>query len=383
MTTLDDAQTCLPAMLADLEQLVRCESPSEDLAAVARSAALVAEMGERYLGQPAETIVLEGRTHLRWELPGAGPRVLLVGHHDTVWPIGTLQTHPWMVEATPAGLTVRGPGCFDMKAGIVQLFHAISLLNERHSITVLITGDEEIGSPTSRGLIETEARAAAAALILEPSGEGGAFKTERKGIAQYQVAVRGLAAHAGLEPERGINASIELAAQVLRIADFGDPAVGTTVTPTAMSAGTTGNTVPAAAHLMVDVRAADVDELSRVDRLMNSLCSTVPGSVVTTTGGVNRPPLSRAMSAGLFTAANRISMEWDLGRLTECSVGGGSDGNFTAGVGTPTLDGLGAIGGGAHADHEHLLVDDLPTRTLLLVALINELRENVSNSGAQ
>lgn len=380
LTTLDEARLRLPAMLAELERLVRCESPSDDLAAIASSAALVAELGEQYLGQPAEIIVVEGRSHVRWTLPGAGPRVLLVGHHDTVWPVGTLKTHPWTVEDDPVGRIVRGPGCFDMKAGIVQLFHAVSLLAERHSITVLITGDEEIGSPTSRSLIEAEARRAAAALVLEPSGEGGALKTERKGIALYHVAVRGLAAHAGLEPERGVNASIELAAQVLRIAGFGDTAAGTTVTPTAMSAGTTGNTVPASGQLMVDVRAADVDELGRVDASMQSLCSSVPGSTVSTTGGVNRPPLSHAMSAELLSVANRLSTELGLGALSECSVGGGSDGNFTAGVATPTLDGLGAVGGGAHADHEHLLVDHLPARTLLLAALIDEIRDDVSNT---
>ncbi|MDQ2955850.1 MAG: M20 family metallopeptidase [Actinomycetota bacterium] len=361
-------------MLADLEQLVRCESPSHDLAAVASSAALVAELGARYLGQPAETIVLDGRSHLRWTFSGTGPRVLLVGHHDTVWPVGSLQTHPWRVEDGPTGRLVRGPGCFDMKAGLVQLFHAIALLADRHSITVLITGDEEIGSPTSRSLIEAEARLAGAALILEPSGDGGALKTERKGIALYQVAIRGLAAHAGLEPERGINASVELAAQVLHIAGLGDPAVGTTVTPTAMSAGTTSNTVPASGHLMVDVRGAEVEELHRVDASMHSLRQTVSGTEVSTTGGVNRPPLARSRSAALFGMASRLSAELGLGRLAECAVGGGSDGNFTAGVGTPTLDGLGAVGGGAHADHEHLLVDQLPSRTLLLVALLDELR---------
>jgi glutamate carboxypeptidase len=177
VTTMDQVQARLPRMLIDLERLVRCESPSSDLAAVATSAALVAELGAQYLGQQPETIVVQGRSHLRWRIPGSAPRALLVGHHDTVWPIGSLQTHPWQVEDGPHGRVVRGPGCFDMKAGLVQLFHAVDLLAAKHSITILITGDEEIGSPTSRELIEAEARTAGAALILEPSADGGALKT--------------------------------------------------------------------------------------------------------------------------------------------------------------------------------------------------------------
>lgn len=374
--TMDSVQARLPQMLVELEQLVCCESPSNDLAAVATSAALVAELGIRYLAQPPETIVLAGRTHLRWQLPGSGPRVLLIGHHDTVWPIGSLQTHPWRIEDGPDGRIVRGPGCFDMKAGLVQLFHAVDLLAERHSITVLITGDEELGSPSSRELIQAEARTASAALVLEPSGDGGALKTERKGISLYQLAIRGLAAHAGLEPERGINASVELAAQVLHIDGLGAQALGTTVTPTAMSAGTTSNTVPGAAQLMVDVRAVSQRELHRVDEAMRALEPSLPGAEIEVTGGINRPPLESSESADLFALAAKLSVTLGIGPLSECAVGGGSDGNFTAGVGTATLDGLGAVGGGAHADHEHLLVDHLPARTLLLAALIDQLRRN-------
>lgn len=370
---VEQVRSRLPLMLADLEQLVRCESPTDDLASVAASAELVARMGSTYLGREPESIVIEGRTHLRWRLPGSGPRILLIGHHDTVWPVGSLQTHPWSVEPGSSGPIVRGPGCFDMKCGIVQLFHAVDLMAVAPALTVLITGDEEIGSPTSRELIEAEARAADVAFVLEPAGDGGAFKTERKGISLYEVSVQGLAAHAGLEPERGINATVELAAQVLHIAALGRSELGTTVTPTTMTAGSTGNTVPAAGRLAVDVRAVTRTELERVDVALRGLSPHLEGAVVSISGGINRPPLEREKSGGLYDLAVELSTAAGQDRPAECAVGGGSDGNFTAGVGTPTLDGLGAVGGGAHADHEHLLVDHIPPRTALLVALIEHL----------
>jgi glutamate carboxypeptidase len=357
----------LPDLLDDLEELVTCESPSADLEAVAASADVVARIGEKRLGVAPERIVLDGRTHLRWRF---GPsKVLLLCHHDTVWPLGTLLTHPFSIRDG----VLRGPGCFDMKAGLVIALHAIAGLADRTGVTLLVTGDEEIGSPSSRALIEAEARGRVAALVLEASADGGALKTERKGVSLYRVRVHGLAAHAGLEPERGVNATVELAHQVLAVTGLADPALGTTVTPTVMSSGTTGNTVPAAGEFSVDVRARFADEQFRVDAAMHALLPVLPGARLEVLGKPNRPPLMASASAALFDHAAAVAARLGQPPLTHAAVGGGSDGNFTAGIGTPTLDGLGAVGGGAHADHEHVLVPELLGRTELVAELVTDL----------
>jgi glutamate carboxypeptidase len=362
----------LNEMLADLRALVECESPSADLAAVGRSAEVVARVGTARLGVAPERIVLDGRAHLRWRLGAAPSRVLLLGHHDTVWPIGSLADHPYTVEDG----VLRGPGCFDMKAGLVMAFHAAAGLD---GVTLLFTGDEELGSPSSRELIEEEARAATAALVLEASADGGALKTERKGISLYEVGVVGRAAHAGLEPERGVNSTVELSHQVLAVSALADAAAGTTVTPTAARAGTTTNTVPAAGSFAVDVRARTQEEQDRVDRAIQALPPVLAGARIEVTGGPNRPPLEAAASAALYERVCRIATRLGLPEPSGAAVGGGSDGNITAGVGTPTLDGLGAVGGGAHAADEHVLVDELPGRTTLLRALVEELLADSTN----
>jgi glutamate carboxypeptidase len=390
----------LPRITADIGELVRCESPSSVLEAVARSADLVADIGKRRLGTAPEVLVIDGRTHLRWRLgpvdvpvhvpaggpaggpeggpvggPGAGQgRVLVLAHHDTVWPLGSLETHPFTVTDG----VLRGPGCFDMKAGLVLAFHALAALDLPHrkvpgAVTLLVTGDEELGSPSSRALIEAEAAGCRAALVLEASADGGALKTARKGVSLYQVRVAGRAAHAGLEPERGINATIEAAHQVLAVAGLADAARGTSVTPTALLSGTTSNTVPAAGSFAVDARVWDAAEQARVHAAMSALRPVLPGAVLEVSGGPNRPPLPASASAGLFELASSTAAGLGLAPLTAAAVGGGSDGNFTAGMGIPTLDGLGAIGGGAHADSEHVLVDELPGRAALLAALLEEL----------
>ncbi len=359
----------LPLLLADLRELVECESPSADLAAVARSADVVARIGTARLGIAPEYLVSDGRTHLRWRLGDGPSRVLVLGHHDTVWPLGSLARHPWSIE----GNVLRGPGCFDMKAGLAMAFHALAELDERAGITLLVTGDEEIGSPSSRELIEEEARSASAALVLEASADGGALKTERKGVSLYDVRVLGRAAHAGLEPERGVNATLELAHQALVVSALSDRETGTTVTPTVARAGTTTNTVPAEGSFSVDVRVRSLAEQNRVDVAMRSLRCVVPGASLEIAGGPNRPPLEAAASARLFSRAEALAAELGLPGLVAAAVGGASDGNLTAGVGTPTLDGLGAVGGGAHADDEHVLVDALPGRTALLGALVSDL----------
>ncbi|WP_218670962.1 M20 family metallopeptidase [Microbispora sp. GKU 823] len=357
-------------MLADLEELVRCESFSADHEAVARSAAVVAAQGRRLLGAPPETIVVDGVTHLRWSF--GEPRVLLLGHHDTVWPIGSLRTRPWSVS----GGIARGPGVFDMKAGLVQMFHALAALPSPDGVCVLVTGDEEVGSPSSRALVEETARGCAAAFVLEASAEGGALKTARKGISAYEVVVHGRAAHAGLDPGRGANAGVELAHQILAVAAMAatDGTDGTTVTPTLLSGGTTMNTVPALARLAVDVRVPTVAAQLRVDALMRALSPRTPGTRLEVLGGPNRPPLEPASSAGLFALAQRVAAELGLPPLAGAAVGGASDGNLTAGVGCPTLDGLGAVGGGAHADDEHVVVAEMPGRAALLAGLVEAVR---------
>jgi glutamate carboxypeptidase len=362
----------LPRLVEDITTLVTCESPSSDLDAVAASADVVAGLGTARLGVAPDRIVLDGRTHLRWRL-GDGPRrVLVLGHHDTVWPHGSLATHP-------CGVTdgvLRGPGCFDMKAGLVMAFHAVAALSDAACVTVLVTGDEELGSPSSGGLIETEATDCVAALVLEASADSGALKTERKGVSLYEVTAHGRAAHAGLEPEKGVNASLELAHQLLAVAGLADHTCGTTVTPTLVHAGTTTNTVPAAGGFAVDVRARSQAEQDRVHAAMHALRPVSPGATVTVTGGPNRAPLESSASAALFDRARRLAAVLGLPPLAGASVGGGSDGNLTAGVGVPTLDGLGASGGGAHADDEHVVVADLPGRTALVAELIADLLDS-------
>lgn len=352
-------------LLADIETLVRCESPSEDHEAVARSAEAVAAIGRRLLGAEPERLVTDGCTHLRWRFGDGPPRVLLLGHHDTVWPLGSLRTHPFSIEAG----VLRGPGCFDMKAGVVMALHAAAALPDRAGLSILITGDEEIGSPLSRTLIEEEARGCDAVFVLEASADGGALKTRRKGVSRYWIEVEGRAAHAGLGPEKGVNAGIEIAHQILAVAALADPDRGTTVVPTALAAGTTTNTVPAAASVAVDARVWDAAEQDRVDRAVRDLRPVLPDARIRIAGGINRAPLDGAASAELFALANSLAADLGFGPLEGVAVGGASDGNFTAGLGIPTLDGLGAVGGGAHADHEHVVVAELPRRTALLVAL--------------
>ncbi|WP_020017766.1 M20 family metallopeptidase [Promicromonospora sukumoe] len=352
------------ALIADLRTLVECESPSSDPAALARSADLVARLGTAHLGVEPERLGI----HLRWRL-GGPTRVLVLAHHDTVWPLGSLRTHPFGI----ADGVLRGPGSFDMKTGLAMALHVLGSLPDRTGVTLLVTGDEELGSPSSQALIEDEARGAAAALVLEASADGGALKVERKGTSIYEVLVKGRAAHAGLEPEKGVNAVVELAHQVLAVAALGDPELGTTVVPTVAAAGTTRNTVPAEASFAVDVRARTIAEQERVDAALRALAPVLPGAALEIEGGINRPPLERALSADLFERASRLAREAGLPELTGVAVGGASDGNFAAGVGTPTLDGLGAVGGGAHADDEHVLVDRIADRTALLRAVIVDL----------
>jgi glutamate carboxypeptidase len=272
---------------------------------------------------------------------------------------------------------MTGPGVFDMKTGLVQLFAALQSLDDLDGVTVLVTSDEEIGSMTSQVLIEDSCRGAGAALVLEPSADG-ALKVARKGVGMYALHVTGRAAHAGLEPHAGINASVEAAEQILAAAALENAAAGTTVTPTVVQSGTTVNTVPAEATVSVDVRAETTAEMRRVESGLQSLAPRLPGAEVKAIALSVRQPLERAMSAGLFDRAQRLAATLGLSPLGGVAVGGGSDGNLTAAVGVPTLDGLGAVGGNAHAEGEWAVVSAVPQRTALVGALVRELVEETA-----
>jgi glutamate carboxypeptidase len=257
-----------------------------------------------------------------------------------------------------------------MKAGVVQALHALATLDDLDGIEVLLTTDEEVGSQTSRALVEEGARRARAALVCEPAADGGALKVGRKGTGMYTFVVTGRSAHAGLEPEKGANALVEAAHLVLAVGPLGRPEVGTTVTPTVAAAGTATNVVPAEARLEVDVRVAEPGEAERVDDALRALTATVPGCRLEVRGGPNRPPMPATSGAGLWGRARAIAAALGLPALTGVSVGGGSDGNFTAAAGCPTLDGLGPVGGGAHAASEHVVVAAMPQRAALLAELV-------------
>ena len=359
--------------MSDFRALIECESFSHDSRALDRSAQLVSRIGTGLLGAAPQIIRTAAHPHVLWRF-GTGPRrVVLIGHHDTVWPTGTLADFPYSVKDG----VVRGPGADDMKGGVLIALYALARVRaERGSldgVSILITADEELGSPGSRRIIEDEARGARAALVFESGAPDGAVKIARKGVAIYSLEVTGLASHAGVEPEKGINATIEVANQVVEIAKLHQPAVGTSVVPTVMHSGSTTNTVPARAVVGIDSRAASTAEQERIDAALRTLTPTVAGAEIDLRGGINRAPLEETMAMGIYARAQRLAGRLGHPPLRSVAVGGGSDGNFTAGVGTPTLDGLGTVGGGSHARTEHALQVWIPRRVELTSALVGEL----------
>jgi glutamate carboxypeptidase len=299
-------------------------------------------------------------------------RVLVIGHLDTVWRVGTLERLPFRI--TPAG-AAHGPGIFDMKASIAILVEALQALTTlglttKRPLTILLTCDEEIGSKTSRELVEAEARRAAAALVLEPPLTGGVVKTGRKGIGVFTIRALGRAAHAGLDPEKGVNAVVELAHQTLRLAALNDFERGTTVSVGVFTGGTTSNVIPAEAQAKVDVRFWTEEEGERIEKTIRGLTPVHAEAQIEVSGGINRPPMPRSpQNIALYEHAHALAAELGFA-LKDAVVGGGSDGNFTAALGVPTLDGLGVDGAGAHAEHEHIIVSDIPRRAALLTRLI-------------
>ena len=358
----------LDALVADLEALVTCESPSRDLNLLTQHAELLARMMERLLGSRPTLIESPVGPHIHW-VGGPDPRVLILGHHDTVHPVGTLARLPFTTD----GGIGRGPGVFDMKAGIVQALHAVAALADTSHIEILLSADEEIGSRASRALIEERARACGAVLVLEPSADGGALKIGRKGTGTFELTIEGRASHAGLEPEKGINSLVELAHLIPQIVSIADPARGTTVTPTLASSGTADNVVPARTTMSVDVRVAIPEEKPRVEEAFAQLQTSLEGSRLTMSGGIGRPPMHESAASELFALAENVAAKVGIAGLRGVVVGGGSDGNFTAAVGVQTLDGLGAVGGGAHGDDEHVVLSTMPARAALIAGVCQEL----------
>lgn len=354
-----------------LRLLVETESPTGYARGIAQCHQLLDAWVAPLLGREAERRIIGGVEHLYWP-SRRRDGVLLLGHTDTVWPLGTLDRIPYAVRDGRA----TGPGTFDMKAGLVAVVGALESLAEGgvglDGISLLVTADEETGSLTSRPLIEEAALDAAAVLIAEPS-LAGAAKVARRGAGIYRLEAIGKAAHAGLEPELGANALIEISRQILRMIAAADPGLGTTVTPSVSRSGSTVNTVPDTAEVHVDVRAWTLGELERVDRVMRALCPADAEVSLVLSGGINRPPLQRDRAQALYERARSVAASLGLPPLECAEVGGGSDGNFTAALGIPTLDGLGPLGDGAHANHEWVELASIVERSRLIAGLVEVL----------
>jgi len=369
----------LADMLDVIHLLVEQETPSTDKSRLDLFAALLAE---RMAGAGAAvTLVptaLHGN-HLRVCLQPHHPAGstsqpgLVLCHYDTVWPVGAVATHPFRIEDGKA----TGPGIFDMQTSLVLVEFALRAVRDLdlvlpRPVTILITSDEEIGSGESRGLIEETAQKAAYVLVMESPLPGGVLKTARKGTGTFTIETVGKAAHAGVDPDKGINAIEEMAHQVLAAHDLADRTAGTTISVGRVEGGTATNVIPARCTAQVDVRAWTQAEADRITQAMGALQPVAPGAQVNITGGWNRPPLELSATHALFERVREIGKALGLD-LHDGSTGGGSDGNFTGALGVPTLDGLGVPGDGAHADHEHILIDEIPARAALLVAMWMEL----------
>jgi glutamate carboxypeptidase len=362
-------------MLSVLRQMVEMESPSDNKDALDRLGAHLAREFERMGGKVTVHREKVAGDNLSAEFPGrSGAKpVLLLGHFDTVWPMGTLSRMPFRVD----GGRVRGPGVLDMKAGITMMMFALRALRvvgshpDRRPVIIALDTDEEVGSTTGRPLVETVAKNCEAVLVLEPAqGLAGHLKTSRKGVGDFTIRVTGRASHAGVDFEKGHSAIVELSRQILDVAKFTDIARGITVNPGVIQGGTRTNVVAAEASAEVDIRIARIADAEELESKFAGLRPYDPECKLEVSGGINRPPMERtAGTVRLFQIAQEQASKLGM-TLEESSTGGGSDGNFTSALGIPTLDGLGAVGEGAHADHESFLLEELPRRTALLASLI-------------
>ena len=358
-------------MYARIRELVEVESPSEDAAAVNRAGdvteawikALQGQLKRHKCAPYGE--LLEARFGPAKSTRG---RVLLLGHLDTVWPMGTLAKMPWR----EAGGKFWGPGVLDMKAGVVMALEAVAALQQlklMRPVTLLLNSDEEIGSPASRAITERVARECSAVFVLEPA-QGLAYKTARKGVGHFELRVQGIASHAGVDFERGHSSALEMARLVQQISAWSNPRTGITVNVGVITGGTRSNVVAAECRAEVDVRIVKASDAARIEQMFRSLKTTDKECKLTVCGGINRPPMERKPgTVALFRKARALAKDMGL-VLEEAATGGGSDGNFTAALGVPTLDGMGAVGAGAHADHEHVVVKHLAERTALLAGMI-------------
>jgi len=365
----------LPQMLEALRELTVLESPSLEKKPADRCCELLAEKWLRH-GTIAQIIRQQHRgDHLRviWK-PSEGrvkSQLLILGHYDTVYPTGTLAKMPFRISGDKA----YGPGTFDMKAGIVQALFALEAIRELQApvqkrLIFLWTSDEEIGSESSRKIIEEEARRSDAVFVLEPSlGPRGLLKTSRKGVGEAELIVHGRASHAGLAPEKGINAIHELATQIARLEKWNDLRRGVTINADIISGGSRTNVIADRAAARLDLRAWRRADMRTLEKRLHALKPVHRGAKLEIHGGFDRPPLERKHSVALFARAKSIARELGF-PLGEAAAGGGSDGNFTAALGVPTLDGLGAVGDGAHAIHEHVLINAMPQRSALLARLL-------------
>ena len=361
-------------LLARVRELVEHESPTRDAqAATALTTRLWA--GLEALGASVRLHPTANGAHLvarvNFGRPDDAPPLLLLGHVDTVWPRGTLAARPFRVDDGRA----FGPGIFDMKSGVALILSVVRAVRDlglapRHPLKIVLSCDEESGSSTSRELIEAEAEECAAVFVPEPPLPGGKAKTARKGMAIYELLVHGVAAHSGLNPELGVSATTELAHQILALTRLADPSQGITVNVGVVGGGTNCNVVAAEARAELDVRFRTLAQAAALLPRIESLTPVLEGARLELRGGLNRPPLERTPAVtALFARARSIAAELGFD-LDEGSSGGGSDGNFTASLGVPTLDGLGVDGAGAHAENEHIVVADLPRRAALLTALV-------------
>ncbi len=371
---LRHCQQQLPEAMAFLEKMVSLESPSFDKTLVDD---FVRVIGAQFAAMGAQIEFVHAEKfgdHLIARFPGrSSERVLLLGHTDTVWPAGEITRRPFKI----AGGRAFGPGVFDMKAGIVLIGMAIAALHNANgglekTVTVLLVSDEEVGSTSSRAVTESEASACRAVFVLEPSLPGGALKTARKGIGRFTLKAIGRAAHAGIDPENGVNAIEEISRQILKLQKMTDLARGTIVTVGVVQGGTRSNVVPAEAAAEIDIRISSMEEAERMTKTIKALYAELPGARLEIRGSINRPPMERtAETDRLFRLAQKVASTLGMA-LTEGSTGGASDGNFTSALGIPTLDGLGAIGGSAHAIDEWVDIQSLPQRAALLAGLISE-----------
>jgi len=370
---LDYFQSRLDSLLSTICEFVEIESPSDNKAALDRMSGFLAEKFARLGGRSQFHRANQYGDNLQIDFPGAAnlKPVLLLGHFDTVYPVGTLAKMPCHAD----GGRLHGPGVLDMKSGIALMLSAIEALQSWHGqlprpVTVFLVSDEEIGSYSSRKITENLARQSAGVLVLEPAGPRGAVKTARKGVGEYTLTVKGVASHAGLDPGKGHSAIVELARQIEAIWKLNDLNSGVSVNPGIIRGGTRTNVIASEAVAEIDVRIKTAKQAAGLDRKLGALKPFDKHCKLSVEGKINRLPMERTKGvAALYEKARAVAgeIQW---KLDEAAVGGGSDGNFTAGIGIPTLDGLGALGDGAHATYEHIMISELPRRALLLAGMI-------------